>query len=69
VFQYANKELEDGTVVKDTSKIMITDMRKEAVLDEETGLLHRDIITLDLEKDDVLKELQEILSLVDMHIN
>lgn len=69
VFQYANKELEDGTIVKDTSKIMITDMRKEAVLDEETGLLHRDIITLDLEKDDVLKELQEILSLVDMHIN
>lgn len=69
VFQYANKELEDGTTVKDTSKILITDMRKEAVLDEETGLLHRDIITLDLEKDDVLKELQEILSLVDMHIN
>lgn len=69
VFQYADKELEDGTVVSDTSKIMITDMRKQPVLDEETGQLHREIITLDFKKDDVLKELREILPLVDMRIN
>lgn len=70
IFEYATNENEEGKRIRVAGYqvIRITDMRKDATLNED-GRLHRPLIDLDLRKQEDVDVLEEILNNTQMQIN
>ena len=83
IFNYGTRQLGDGRIIPDYSKVVITDMRKPASTEQQKGrvyvvvgdqtesveYLHRPVVELSLNDKGDLKVLSEILQLTNMHVN